>query len=516
MIPGTLPGVPVFRRKKVSPAILKQQLSAWDQFQETRLPPVTLWQRFSEIVLPAPARARERPGLATQVLADFLLILVSLTVTNCLAPVLSPALSLGSKSFSSSTGSVLLYGFLFTLFGYSERLYHPETAREPRQQAVVLAKVLLWSSVLVGMGYANAGGTLFPILILTASGPLTFALMFSYRWARQRILAGGCSGNDRRNVLIIGAGPLGRKLAHALQRGECGNRIFRGFLDPDQPIADAVLGSVERLATIARKEFIDEIILAVPQNSNFSREAIWQARRNRIDVKMALDMPGADLAQITLETCGDIPLLTLREEHIPQFGLLVKRIVDLVLSACAVVLTAPVLAGISLAIKLDSSGPVLYCAPRLGLKGRSFLCYKFRTMVKNADGLKDNLRAHNERQGAFFKMTDDPRITRVGKFLRRYSLDELPQLWNVLRGEMSLVGPRPHPLDDVQRYELEDLQRLDVAPGLTGLWQVTARRDPSFERSLALDREYIGRWSLAMDFWILGKTVAEVLRGEGT
>jgi exopolysaccharide biosynthesis polyprenyl glycosylphosphotransferase len=505
-----LPGDSGFRRKKVSPAI------HWGQFQEsTKRQPLTLWQRFSEIVLPAPASACERPGLATQVLADFLSILVSFTVANCLTEVLSAAVLPGSLSFSSLTGSVLLYGSLFTLFGYSERLYHPGTAREPRQQAVILAKVLLWSSVLMGMGCASARIALFPTVMLAASVPFTFALMFSYRWARQSILARRCGGNDRRNVLIIGAGMLGRKLAHALQRGECGHRIFCGFLDPDQPIAGAVLGSVEQLATIARKEFIDEIILAVPQNSNFSREAIWQARRNHIDVKMALDLPGTDPLHVTLEKYGDLPLLTLREEHIPHFGLLLKRLLDLVLSVCAVVLAAPALAGISLAIKLDSSGPVLYCAPRLGLKGRRFLCYKFRTMVKNADGLKDKLRAHNERQGAFFKITDDPRITRVGKFLRRYSLDELPQLWNVLRGEMSLVGPRPHPMDDVQRYELEDFQRLDVAPGLTGLWQVTARRDPSFERSLALDREYIGRWSLGMDFWILGKTLTEVLRGEG-
>jgi lipopolysaccharide/colanic/teichoic acid biosynthesis glycosyltransferase len=129
--------------------------------------------------------------------------------------------------------------------------------------------------------------------------------------------------------------------------------------------------------------------------------------------------------------------------------------------------------------------------------------------------LKENLRASNERQGPFFKMTDDPRITRAGKFLRRYSLDELPQLWNVVQGEMSLVGPRPHPLDDFERYDLADLQRLDVPPGLTGLWQITARRDPSFERGLALDLEYIRNWTLWNDFRILYKTVSVVLHGSG-
>jgi lipopolysaccharide/colanic/teichoic acid biosynthesis glycosyltransferase len=136
-------------------------------------------------------------------------------------------------------------------------------------------------------------------------------------------------------------------------------------------------------------------------------------------------------------------------------------------------------------------------------------------MVSNAEELKKTLRAQNERSGPIFKITADPRITRVGHWLRRYSLDELPQLWNVLRGDMSLVGPRPHPLDDFAAYELEHFARLDVTPGLTGLWQVTARRDPSFQRALELDREYIRSWSLGMDARILLKTVKAVVQGSG-
>ena len=136
-------------------------------------------------------------------------------------------------------------------------------------------------------------------------------------------------------------------------------------------------------------------------------------------------------------------------------------------------------------------------------------------MVTDADVRKELLRARNERHGACFKIANDPRITRVGRFLRRYSLDELPQLWNVLCGDMSLVGPRPHPLDDFEQYDLEDLRRLEVTPGITGLWQVTARRDPSFERNVALDVEYIKHWNLWMDLRILCKTVSVVLQGSG-
>ena len=136
-------------------------------------------------------------------------------------------------------------------------------------------------------------------------------------------------------------------------------------------------------------------------------------------------------------------------------------------------------------------------------------------MVSNADALKEHLRESNQRSGPFFKIADDPRITRLGRFLRRYSLDELPQLWNVLKGDMSLVGPRPHPLDDFAAYEIEHLARLDVTPGITGLWQVSARRDPSFQRGMELDREYIRTWSLRSDLRILLRTFLAVARGSG-
>jgi exopolysaccharide biosynthesis polyprenyl glycosylphosphotransferase len=317
------------------------------------------------------------------------------------------------------------------------------------------------------------------------------------------------------NVLIIGAGQLGQQLAHHLERDSSARSLVLGFLDERAPVGGTVLGRIDDLARIARREFVDEIIVTTPTQSDVTRRTIREARANRIDVKLVPDFFGCDPGPVTLHKYGNVPVLALSQERIPIFRLLVKRGIDLTLSALSLLLTLPLLAVIACAIRLDSPGPVLYGAPRLGLKGRRFCCCKFRTMVANADALKQKLRVCNQRSGPFFKMADDPRVTRVGRFLRRYSLDELPQLWNVLRGEMSLVGPRPHPLDDFERYELDDLQRLDVLPGLTGLWQVTARRDPSFTRSMALDREYIGRWTLGMDFRILFKTVAVVFRGEG-
>ena len=201
--------------------------------------------------------------------------------------------------------------------------------------------------------------------------------------------------------------------------------------------------------------------------------------------------------------------------RIPRPAVLSKRLIDIVFSVLGLIAALPLLAAIAALIKLDSPGPAFYSAPRAGKYGRTFVCFKFRTMIYNADRLKANLRSQNERQGAFFKMVRDPRVTRIGRILRRYSLDEMPQLWNVLVGDMSLVGPRPHPLDDFQFYVPKDLRRLDVPPGITGLWQVTARMDPSFQRSMALDLEYIERWTLFMDMRILYKTIFAVMRGTG-
>jgi exopolysaccharide biosynthesis polyprenyl glycosylphosphotransferase len=319
-----------------------------------------------------------------------------------------------------------------------------------------------------------------------------------------------------RNVLIIGAGRVGRQLALHLERNDSARSLVLGFLDDRAPIGGAVLGRIDDLTRVARREFVDEIILTAPSHHEATQRIVREARANQIDVKLVPECFGCDPAPVAFQKYGNVPVLTLSQERVPSFQLLVKRVIDVLLSAIGLVISLPILAIIYCAIRLDSPGPVLYRAPRLGLKGRRFLCFKFRTMVTNADALKQKLRACNQRSGPFFKMVDDPRVTQIGRVLRRYSLDELPQLWNVLCGEMSLVGPRPHPIDDFERYELEDLQRLDVLPGLTGLWQVTARGDPSFARNMALDREYIGRWTLGLDFWILLKTISVVLQGEGT
>lgn len=403
---------------------------------------------------------------------------------------------------------------MFTLLGYSEGLYGPSNRSPVRKQEWLLAKVLAWSTLLMA-GAVGLGIDEIPLALLLAAAPLNYLAMLGWRrWRRGA--AHHVEHAAARNVLIVGTGRLAQEVAAHLSRRYAGEAVVRGFLTTGRPTGGDVLGTVDDLARIARAQFVDEIVLAIPEERDVARAVIREARRNRLDVKIIPDLLGFQAQAAVLENPGAVPVLTLYEEPIPALGLCLKRAVDVLGAAVGLAVLSPLLALVAALIKLDSTGPVLYRAPRVGRKGVRFLCCKFRTMGMDAEKRKADLRSCNEREGPFFKMAHDPRVTRVGRFLRRYSLDELPQLWNVLRGEMSLVGPRPHPLDDFEHYTLEDLRRLDVTPGITGLWQVTARGDSSFGRNMALDLEYIERWSLGLDLHILWRTAAVVLQGSGT
>jgi exopolysaccharide biosynthesis polyprenyl glycosylphosphotransferase len=312
--------------------------------------------------------------------------------------------------------------------------------------------------------------------------------------------------------LIVGSGIKAKHVSDAIERDPSSLRLVKGYM-AENHLRNVYGGAM--LSRIAREEFVDEIIVA-SADVKVVETAIKEACLNKLDVKLApeicIQSAGAEFA---FENVGGIPLLKIRDHRPPEFCLALKRSLDFGVALCGAMALSPLFLLIAALIKLDSQGPVLYRAARTGRKGRRFVCYKFRTMVPEAEAIKDVLRARNEREGAFFKITNDPRITRIGRLLRRYSLDELPQLWNVVLGEMSLVGPRPHPPDDVSHYKIEHLRRLDFVPGITGLWQVTARRDPSFERSVALDVEYIKNWNLWLDLRILCKTVSAVLQGSG-
>jgi len=290
---------------------------------------------------------------------------------------------------------------------------------------------------------------------------------------------------------------------------------FCGFLDPHPNGDKRVLGSVSEFRSVAIAQFVDEVFVTLPADGPMIKQLFLEARDLRLDLHVLPDLYDGLAWRAPLHMIGGFPILELHREPIPTTGLAIKRVIDFLASSLGLMLVSPLLAVAALWIRLDSKGPAIYRAPRVGKKGKQFLCYKLRTMCVTADVEKELLRRENERKGPFFKMEEDPRVTRCGRWLRKLSIDELPQLLNVLRGEMSLVGPRPHPVDDYEQYTLEHLRRLDVKPGMTGLWQVTARRDPSFETNMKLDLEYIENWSLGLDMKILLKTVPAVVKADG-
>jgi exopolysaccharide biosynthesis polyprenyl glycosylphosphotransferase len=436
---------------------------------------------------------------------------------------------------------LMLYSTLTVLCCRTFGLYDTREARPLGERGWSLFKAIAFSSGLLAVfAWVSRLAAVSPLAV-SCAGILNLVAFGGWRlWHRQMAGKRVVARKQARNVLIVGVNEVAHRLAESLRRNPHLGYVVAGFVSVnghghngnghngngngyngndgnghDLNGTGPALGGLDDLSRIARAHFVDEILIAPPFQEDLVRRVLALARRNRLDVKMVPEIY-QDIAKPSLmDYMGEIPVMSLHREPIPANTLVIKRTIDVFLSSIAIILALPMCLLIALAIKLESRGPVLYCAPRVGKKGRKFTFCKFRTMSVDADQQKERLRKLNQRSGPFFKITDDPRITRVGFWLRKFSLDELPQLWNVLKGDMSMVGPRPHPLDDYAQYRLEDLRRLDVLPGITGLWQVSARKDPSFERNLALDLEYIENWSPLQDFKILLRTVPAVLRAQG-
>jgi exopolysaccharide biosynthesis polyprenyl glycosylphosphotransferase len=261
---------------------------------------------------------------------------------------------------------------------------------------------------------------------------------------------------------------------------------------------------------------VDEIFFSVPGDKKMVISMVEEARAAGIDVRVVPDLYDGLAWNAPVEYIGQFPTIPLHRRDFPIGGYLLKRALDMAISSIALLVALPVMLAIAVAIKVESGGEIFYWAHRIGRKGRTFPCFKFRTMVQNADKLKADLEHMNERDGVLFKIANDPRITRVGAILRKYSLDELPQFYNVLRGDMSLVGPRPPMAAEVEQYDLNHLRRLNVLPGITGLWQVEARQDPSFDSYISLDTAYVENWSFWLDLKILARTIGVVVSGTGS
>ncbi len=420
--------------------------------------------------------------------------------------------------FSSYIGFLVLYLAFIVLLFKNYELYSTSLARSWIDEALLVFKSVSIATLImmVVMYLAKQQVSRFVVLFSWATNIL---LLAGWRYVGHTMLQRRVkSGDGLRRVLIVGAGRVGRKLAEMLENNKHLGLEVKGFVD-DFKLGKGILGRISDMPQILRGQFIDEVYVTILSERELVKTVTKEALIHKADVKVIPDLLDGIVPQsrpLSLGFLGDLPVMEIYRKPIPELGLFIKRAIDLVCGFFMFLLTLPVLIVVAIIIKIDSpDGPIIYRSKRVGKKGAFFYCYKFRTMSANADDLKDKLRELNERSGPFFKITDDPRITRVGRFLRKYSLDELPQMFNLISGDMSLVGPRPHPLDDFDLYDLEDYRRLDVKPGITSLWAVEARNDPSFERNMELDLYYIENWSIWLDIRILLKTVPTVLKGSG-
>jgi len=327
-------------------------------------------------------------------------------------------------------------------------------------------------------------------------------------------------GVDR--IIIVGAGEVGRTVMRAIvARPELGYQVI-GFVDdnPQKGQTDIgrfkALGPLHNLSRLIEKEAVDEVIITLPWMYHRKiMSIVRECERRQVSARIVPDLFQMSLSRVDVDDLGGVPLIGVREVGFGREALLVKRGMDIVGAVIGLVLGAPLLALIGLAIRLDSPGQIVFRQTRVGATGKTFEMYKFRSMREGAEAELEQLRELNEADGPIFKIRDDPRLTRVGRFLRRTSLDELPQLWNVLRGEMSLVGPRPPLPVEVTHYMEWHKKRLEVRPGITALWQVSGRSMLSFDEGVLLDIYYIENWSLWLDFKILLRTIPKVLFGDG-
>jgi exopolysaccharide biosynthesis polyprenyl glycosylphosphotransferase len=347
--------------------------------------------------------------------------------------------------------------------------------------------------------------------------PLGLILIIAARFFwRGWLYRARAKGRFMSRTVVVGTGQIANELEEWLTEGSyAGYLVVARYPAPKND--DDLATWVDRLDTTLSENNASAVALTPTDDatSGALRQIAWRLEGRAIDLLIApgiLDMAGP---RLTVRPVAGLPLLHMDEAVLSRPQRLAKRSLDLIVGILMAIILSPVMIICAITVRLTSRGPVIFRQTRIGLGGNTFTMLKFRTMHNNADALRQELREQHDQDDPMFKLKDDPRITTPGKFLRRWSLDELPQLFNVLGGSMSLVGPRPHPIDDVDRYEANAYRRLALKPGLTGLWQVEGRSNLDWEQALQLDVYYVERWSLSGDLILLARTMRAVAQGRG-
>lgn len=453
-------------------------------------------------------------------LVDILFIGVSFYLPCLLNPSLLPA---NAEELRLYLIAFSFWGMILIFVLNNHQLYITDRRISIIQEFFRVARCILYSSILAGLFIFLTKIDIFSRLIFLEATVLLTIQLSGWRILKRiyvrRLIRRGY-GNF--NVLIIGVNKLSLFLIEEIKNNPYLGLKVIGLLDGDKKEANGleqehlrILGKVDDLEKIVKKNFIDEIYITDFSRRNLVSEIIKRAEKLGKTIRVVAEDFGLPYKKVSLNYIGILPLMTYYESLAHGADSTIKRWLDIIVSSAALILLSPLFVIIAILVKLDSPGSVFYVSKRSGRKGRIFNFYKFRSMVKDADKLRDALNDKSEIKGPIFKIRRDPRLTRAGRILRKYSLDELPQLFNVLKGDMSLVGPRPFPVEESNKIEYQHIPRLNIRPGITGLAQVKGRSNLKFNQWMRWDTWYMENWSLGLDIKVLLWTIPAVFKGRG-
>ncbi len=411
----------------------------------------------------------------------------------------------------------IAFAYLMTVLAFARLDLYADRTRRPGLARIATG---LFQATVIALVFALADGQHFSSYFIFY-GSLFFATIYIAGLRELHLRVSGWAldrAGYRRRAVLVGSGKHIEEVARALADRSRTRVDIVGYisLTPRPQNGLRSLGELAQLPEVLEAEGVQEVIIADPEfPQDKAVELVDMCHRRGVTVQVAPSTMEILIDRAEFTPGHTVPLFTLRPPVFQGVDFALKRTFDLVVSLVSLILLSPVFLAIAIAIKLSSRGPVIYSSERPGMAGKPFSCFKFRTMRVHADQIQDDLESLNELSGALFKIRDDPRLTKVGRLLRRFSLDELPQLVNVVRGDMSLVGPRPLPMRDFERLEEWHKKRYLVLPGITGLWQVSGRAELDFDDLVRLDFLYLERWSILLDLSILLKTIPAVLSRRG-
>lgn len=403
------------------------------------------------------------------------------------------------------------------------RVYHEYRTRAFKKLVWIIFITSIWSSFVCGslvfffkfelasrLFFLIYSGTAFSLIILEK------AIML---FVLDRIHS---KGYNQENLLIVGTGNRAREFIRNVKAHANWGLHIVGLIDDDPRFFGKeiegyrVLGRIQDVGFIVNRLVIDRVIFVVPRIwLDRIESAIIECEKVGVPTSISLDLYNLHIAKARQTDFNGFPLLEFKTFYAKEWQLFIKRLMDILISLAAIIFFSPIIMLAAILIRLTSKGPVFFKQERIGLNGRKFMLYKFRSMVKDAESQKDNLTSHNEMDGPVFKIKHDPRITPFGYIIRKTSIDEIPQFFNVLKGDMSVVGPRPPLRSEVERYEIWQRRRLSLKPGITCIWQVSGRNKIGFDDWMRMDLEYIDHWSLMLDFKLMFRTFWVVITGYG-